>query len=225
MSYKLSVLFASFALLLSVSAQASDSDTLTVNAEGMVQGVPDTMRFSLWVDAQGAKLTPLKTQVDQLTETLLSDLQSRDIERKDLRSFRLNIQPKYERHGDEMRQDGFQVTRQIEVTLRDTEHFDEIIDFALAQGVTRVGQINYRIDDPRPLAQQAMLNAIDNAHDKAALMAKHSERELGEIISIREVNQGGNPGIYMRAESSGMNLSEPGQETVSAIIEVVFRLN
>ncbi|MGX5913656.1 SIMPL domain-containing protein [Aliidiomarina sp. Khilg15.8] len=224
MSYKFSLLLASFVMLLSVSAHASDNDTITVNAQGSVHGVPDTMLFTLWVESQGTKLTPLKTQVDQITETLLRDLQSRDIERKDLRSFRLNIQPKYERHGDQMRQDGFQVTRQIEVTLRDTEHFDEIIDFALAQGVTRVGQINYRIDDTRPLAQQAMLNAIDNAHDKAALMAKHSQRELGDIISIREV-QGGTPGIYMRAESSAMNLSEPGQEAVNVNIEVVFRLN
>lgn len=225
MSYKLSLLLASVALLLNVSAHADDGDTITVNAQGAVQGVPDTMRFSFWVESQGTKLTPLKTQVDQITEAVMSDLLDRDIERKDLRSFQLNIQPKYERHDDEMRQDGFQVTRQIEVTLRETEHFDDIIDYALAQGVTRVGEINYRIDDTRPLAQRAMLNAIDNAHDKAALMAKHSDRELGEIISIREVNQGGNQGIYMRAEASGMNLSEPGQEEVNAAIEVVFRLN
>lgn len=224
MSYKISLLLASFAMLLSVSAYASDADTITVNAQGSVYGVPDTMRFNLWVESEGTKLTPLKARVDQITEALLSDLQARDIERKDLRSFRLNIQPKYERHGDQMRQDGFSVTRQIEVTLRDTEHFDQIIDFALAQGVTRIGQINYRIDDTRPLAQQAMLNAIDNAHDKAALMASHSKRELGDIISIREV-QGGTPGIYMRADSSAMNVSEPGQEAVNVNIEVVFRLN
>lgn len=208
------------------SAQASATDDIIeVSGQGVVYAVPDTMRVTMTVVAEGDKLSPLKTKVDQITATVLRDLQQRDIEREDIRSFQLSIQPRYERQQNETRQNGFQVSRQIAVTLRDTENFDHIIDFALAQGVTRVGNIQYVVDDSRELAQQALLAAIDDAHEKAALMASHSNRELGGIVTIRESYSSG--GIALRAmaaDSASINVSEPGQQSIDARVEVVFRL-
>ncbi|RUO26129.1 hypothetical protein CWE09_05240 [Aliidiomarina minuta] len=222
MSHKLWILIS--IALFSLSSLAQADDTIQVQASGTAQGVPDTIQFSLWVEAEGGKLSPLKTRADQITETILRDLQQRDVAREDMSSYQLRIQPQYERHNNQTRQKGFLVSRQIQITLRNTDDFDHLIDFALAQGVTRVGQINYIIADSSELAQQALLNAVDEAHNKAQLMAKHSNRELGDIVNIRELSEGGGPGLFMRAESSAINLSEPGQQEVTARIEVTFRL-
>lgn len=222
MSHKLWIVIS--LVLFCISSLARADDSIQVQASGTAQGVPDTIQFSLWVEAEGGKLSPLKTRTDQITDTILRDLQQRDVAREDMSSYQLRIQPQYERHDNQTRQKGFLVSRQIQVTLRNTENFDQLIDFALAQGVTRVGQINYIIADSSELAQQALLNAVDEAHNKAQMMAKHSNRELGDIINIRELSDGGGPGLFMRAESSAINLSEPGQQEVTARIEVTFRL-
>lgn len=201
-------------------------DQIVVSGQGSTYVVPDTMQFSLWVEATGNKLSPLKTQIDQTTATILRELQQRDVKREDIRSYQLNIHPNYERQGDRTVQDGFQVSRQIEVTLHNTDNFDHLIDYALAQGVTRIGSIQYRVGDATEASQQAMLNAIEDAHRKASLMAEHSQRELGAIVSIREQGTGHNTPVYrMAAESMSMDVSEPGQQAIRANVEVVFRLN
>lgn len=201
-------------------------DHIVVQGQGATQVVPDTMQFSMWVEATGNQLSPLKTQVDQITATLLRDFQERDVKREDIRSFQLSISPRYKREDDRSVQDGFQVSRQIEVTLRDTDNFDTLIDFALAQGVTRVGSIQYRVGEPTEAAQQALLNAIEDAHRKGELMAKHSDRSLGAVISIREQSSGGHFPVYrMAASSMSMDVSEPGQQSIQAQVEVTFRLD
>lgn len=201
-------------------------DHIVVHGQGATQVVPDTMQFTMWVEAAGNQLSPLKTQVDQITATLLRDFQARDVKREDIRSFQLSISPRYKREDDRSVQDGFQVSRQIEVTLRDTDNFDTLIDFALAQGVTRVGSIQYRVGEPTEASQQALLNAIEDAHRKGALMAKHSDRSLGSVISIREQSSGGHTPVYrMAASSMSMDVSEPGQQSIQARVEVTFRLD
>ena len=201
-------------------------DHIVVHGQGATQVVPDTMQFTMWVEAAGNQLSPLKTQVDQVTATLLRDFQKRDVKREDIRSYQLSISPRYKRVEDRSVQDGFQVSRQIEVTLRDTENFDTLIDFALAQGVTRVGSIQYRVGEPTEAAQQALLNAIEDAHRKGELMAKHSDRNLGSVISIREQSSGGHAPVYrMAASSMSMDVSEPGQQSIQAQVEVTFRLD
>ncbi|RUO33075.1 SIMPL domain-containing protein [Aliidiomarina soli] len=214
-------------LVAGCSAQANtanDDDQIVVSGQGTVHVVPDTMRFSLWVEADGHQLSPIKTQVDQITAAILNQLQQRDIKREDMRSFQLAIHPKYKREGDQTVQDGFQVSRQIDVTLRDASNFDHLIDYALAQGVTRVGSIQYQLGDASEASQQALLRAIDDAHTKAALIAEHSDRELGSIITIRESSSNGAPIMRMAAESRTMDVSEPGQQAINAQVEVVFRL-
>lgn len=210
------------------SAPASantNSDTIVVSGQGSTMVVPDTMQFSLWVDAEGHKLSPLKTQVDQITATILRQLQEREVKREDMRSFQLSIQPKHKREGDNTVQDGFRVSRQIDVTLRQTDNFDQLIDFALAQGVSRVGRIQYHLGDASEASEQALLNAVEDAHHKAKLMAEHSDRELGAVLNIREQGTGGNQPMYrMAAQSMSMEVSEPGQQSISAAVEVTFRL-
>lgn len=207
------------------NSQPGQPDHIVVRGQGAVQVVPDTMQFTMWVEAAGSTLSPLKTQVDQLTATLLRDMQQRDVKREDIRSFQLSISPRYKRENDRSVQDGFQVSRQIEVTLRDTDNFDTLIDFALAQGVTRVGSIQYRVGAPAEAAQQALLNAIEDAHHKATLMAEQSNRSLGSIISLYEQSSGGHMPIYRAASvAMSMEVSEPGQETIQAQVEVTFRL-
>ena len=203
----------------------STPDTIVVNGQGATMVVPDTMQFSLWVEAEGNQLSPLKTQVDQITATILRQLQERDVKREDMRSFQVSIQPKYKREGDRTVQDGFRVSRQIDVTLRQTDNFDHLIDYALAQGVTRVGSIQYRLGDATEASQQALLSAVEDAHRKASLMAEYSQRELGAVVNIREQGSGGHQPMYrMAAESMSMDVSEPGQQAINASVEVTFRL-
>lgn len=199
-------------------------DHIVVAGQGTVYVVPDTMKFSLWIEAEGQQLSPMKTQVDQITAALLRQLQEREIAREDIRSFQLAIHPNYKRQGDRTVQDGFRISRQMDVTLRNPDNFDHLIDYALAQGVTRVGSIQYQLDDATEASQQALVRAIEDAHAKAALMAEHSQRELGQILSIRESSSSGYPVMRMAAESMSMNVSEPGQQGISARVEVTFRL-
>lgn len=144
-------------------AQA-DERTLSISGSGSVSAIPDQMSLTFWIEERGNKLSSQKTLVDNTTSRLINDLNSKGIEDKDIRSYQLQIYPRYEQNDDgKTEQDGFVVQREVQVTLLEPENYDDIIDLALARGVTRVGQVRFEISDQQGLYQQALINAYKQA--------------------------------------------------------------
>ncbi|EKE84299.1 SIMPL domain-containing protein [Idiomarina xiamenensis] len=221
------------ALLLSacqVQAQNSNAmnntPSVTVSGQATHYAVPDQMSLTLWVEERGQKLSSLKTQVDQASEKVLRDLLERDIDKKDIQSYQLQVYPQYERNDNgETQQKGFVVQRQIRVTLRDTSHYDKIVDMALAQGVTRVANMQYEISNADAIYQQALTDAYAQAQQKAKLIAERAGLSLGHAINIREQSMPRYGVMMMAAERvSKSDVSLPGQQSVEAQIEVTFTL-
>ncbi|HAS23305.1 MAG TPA: hypothetical protein DCR51_09300, partial [Idiomarina loihiensis] len=130
----------------------------------------------------------------------------------------------YEQNDDgKTEQDGFVVQREVQVTLLEPENYDDIIDLALARGVTRVGQVRFEISDQQGLYQQALINAYKQAKNKAERLATAAGLELTGTLSIAERSMS-RPVVMQMAEMSSRSdkVSLPGQQTIEAQVEVIF---
>lgn len=204
-------------------AQAEER-TLSISGSGSVSAVPDQMSLTFWVEERGNKLSSQKSVVDEATSRLISDLNRKGIEDKDIRSYQLQIHPRYEQNDDGKReQDGFVVQREVQVTLLQPENYDKIVDLALARGVTRVGQVKFEISDQQGLYQQALTNAYEQAKSKAERLAAAAGLELTSTLSIAERSMS-RPVVMQMAEMSSRSdkVSLPGQQTIEAQVEVIF---
>lgn len=221
-------LLISLAFLTALFATVTQANerTLSTSGTGSVSAIPDQMSLTFWIEERGNKLSSQKTLVDETTNRLIDDLNRKGVADKDIRSYQLQIYPRYEQNDDgKTEQNGFVVQREVQVTLLEPENYDSIIDLALARGVTRVGQVKFEISDQQGLYEQALVNAYKQARAKAQRLATSAGVKLSDTLSITEQSMS-RPVIMQMAEVSARSdkVSLPGQQTIEARIEVTFSI-
>ena len=222
------ILTACLLILISFTSQAQSSpaNSITVSGSATVSAVPDRASLSFTIEQRGNKLSSLKTQVDQASRRLIDDLLDHDIAEKNIRSFQLHVYPRYENSDNgKQRQSGFVVMRSIDVTLPSLDDYDQIIDLALAQGVTRVGQIQFEVSDQDALYQQALQKAYQTALEKAQFLAATAQLEIGATLRIDEQSMS-QPVTFQMSEMSSRSKSPslPGEQSIDARLQVQFEL-
>lgn len=207
------------------TAQARNPDQIRVTGAASASAVPDQVSLQFSIEQRGDKLSAMKDRVDQSTQKLLRDLIKRDIPERNIRSYQLQVYPQYQNDDGQTKQDGFVVMREISITLPDIEQYDQIVDLALAQGVTRVSQVRFEVSNQKDLYQRALADAFAAARDKATQLAGVAEREVGSVLEITEQSYP-RPVVFHMAEArmDAKSASMPGEQQIEARIEVVFSL-
>lgn len=91
----------------------------------------------------------------------------------------------------------------------------------------RFDGISFSTADPSEYLAQARAHAMADARRKAVDYARMAERELGRVLSVSEVNGGGQHEVVPVSFSTRAAKSMPiaaGEATVSVAVEVVFGL-
>ncbi|MCK7459921.1 SIMPL domain-containing protein [Idiomarina aminovorans] len=213
------------ATLFATVAQASER-IVSTSGTGSVSAIPDQMSLTFWIEQRGNKLSSQKTVVDETTKRLINDLNRKGVEDKDIRSYQLQISPRYQRNDDgKTEQNGFVVQREVQVTLSEPENYDSIIDLALTRGVTRVGRVKFEISHQQDLYEQALINAYQQAKAKAERLAASAGLKLSDTLSITEQSMS-RPVMMQMAEVSSRSdkVSLPGQQTIEARVDVSFSI-
>ncbi|OIN01746.1 hypothetical protein BFR57_06690 [Idiomarina sp. MD25a] len=207
------------------TAQPRNPDQIRVTGAASASAVPDQVSLQFSIEQRGDKLSAMKDRVDQSTQKLLRDLMKRDIPDRNIRSYQLQVYPQYQNDDGQTKQDGFVVMREISITLPDIEQYDQIVDLALAQGVTRVSQVRFEVSNQKELYQRALADAFAAARDKATQLAGVAEREVGSVLEITEQSYP-RPVVFHMAEArmDAKSASMPGEQQIEARIEVVFSL-
>ena len=223
------IIATAIAVLASVSfgatAQTKTTDQIRVTGAASASAVPDQVSLQFSIEQRGDKLSAMKGLVDQTTEKLLRDLVKRDVPERNIRSYQLQVYPQYQNDDGQTKQDGFVVMREISITLPDIEQYDQIVDLALAQGVTRVSQVRFEVSNQKDLYQRALADAFAAARDKAGQLAGVAQRELGSVLEITEQSYP-RPVVFHMAEArmDAKSPSMPGEQQIEARLEVVFSL-
>ncbi len=125
----------------------------------------------------------------------------------------------------------YEVGNNLEVRLRDLDAVGEIIDEVTEAGgdSIRFDGIDFSIDDPSELEDQALAAAVEDAISKAQDVASATGVQLGDLLHISE-GAGGQPGFpyfnqraaYAMADSAVMTRVSGGTLEVSASVQALF---
>ncbi|GAC23773.1 hypothetical protein GMES_1477 [Paraglaciecola mesophila KMM 241] len=222
------LLASSAALSFSPMSAASTEDKvhqISVSGQANVASVPDLFQFSVYVEEQGERVQDLNSVVADKTQTIISSVLAFGVDKKDVQSMRVQLNPWYEHSNNQRIQKGFKLSREINFTLRDISIYDQVIDAVLTTGASRIDGFNYVVEDPQPQYLAALELALKDAKLRASRMAKTLGAKLGKVISISE-NSGYSPmprgrEVMMMSKSSD---SLPGQINTAAQVNVTFEL-
>lgn len=208
-----------------LSVQAAQEALINVQGVGAIEVTPNAYSVTLVVEEEGDTVGKLNTQLDADLRSIVKFLLNQGIEEKHIQSMQVRLQPRYVNTPQGRQQEGFTLSRDISVISTNLDTYDKVLDGVLKRGVDRIQQFDFIALNEGRAYQQALIAAVKDAKQRAQLLAKELQIEVGEVVAISE--SGGNMPIpVMRAEafSKDMSMSLPGQERVEARINVSFKI-
>lgn len=205
--------------------------TLSISATAKVTAEPDIAYLN------GGVVSEARTAADALRQNandmagVYDALEAAGLERKNIQTSNFSLQPKYSypKNGERTLM-GYTVSNQVTAKVTDLENVGKLIDAMVSQGGNSFNGVNFALQDPSDLIDQARRDAMKDAMERAKLYADVSGYEIARIVTIDEggsYNPEPRPQMMMREAVSDMASSTQisgGELTFSASVNVVFEL-
>lgn len=211
--------------------QAGDSTmprTVTVSATASVSAKPDLARISSGVQTEAETAREATAENTKVMANLIDGLKSLGIADKDIQTSNFSVNPRYNqsRDGSPPQIDGYQVSNEVSILIRDLKAVGDILDKMIGLGANQMRGLSFEVSQAETLTDAARTDAIANARRRAELFAKAAGAEVGEVIEIREGGsyEGPRPMLAARREMSASVPVEAGEQSLSASVTVTWEL-
>lgn len=203
------------------------TNTITVSGEGEIYAKPDLAINTFTVTKEAKTVEKAVADNAEKMNAVIAAMKALGIDEKDLKTIGFNIYPRYEYKADYSVQTdiwpkpetrvlvGYEVTQSLEVKIRDLAKVGDVIQKAVDAGANQAEGLQFTIDDPDVLRDQAREEAIEQAKDKAELLAKQLGVKLIKITNFNEDNYYPSP-YYYDMSVKGMG---SGESTVASDIQ------
>ncbi|GAB7217476.1 hypothetical protein OS42_40890 [Dickeya oryzae] len=158
---KLNVLVLTMLLgLSSLAAQAGNElpsgPHIVTSGTASVDATPDIARLAIEVSVSSKDVSDAKKQVDDRVAQYFAFLDKNGIDKKDINAANLRTQPEYDylKNGGSVLK-GYRAVRQVEVTLRQLDKLNELLDGALKSGLNEIRAVELGVSNPDTYREQA----------------------------------------------------------------------
>jgi uncharacterized protein YggE len=210
-------------------SQVTDTPThtISVSASGKISQVPDVARVNLGVSVTKSTVKAARSAVATRMTEILGAVKALGVADADIQTTGLNLYPQYG-NGSSPRIVGYNVSNQIQITIRDLDKADDVVDKAMAKGATEMNGITFDIADPAKALNDARAAAVAAARASAAVMASAGNVTLGGVVSIADLSPVSGPSpVYYGAAKALDAVAMPiqaGSQDISATVTVVFSI-
>jgi uncharacterized protein YggE len=204
--------------------------TVTVTASGKTTVVPDVARVYFGVTTTKTTVKAARGANAQSMTDIIAAVKALGVADADIQTTNLSLYPQYG-SGSTPKVVGYQVSDQVEITVRDLDKAGDVVDAATAKGATDVNGISFEVADPAKAQNDARAAAVAAARTSAQAMAGAGSVSLGTVVSITDSTPP-SPIFYGYGAAKGIAPSadaatpvQPGTLDLSATVTVVFEIN
>lgn len=211
--------------------------TIAITGEGKVTAIPDIAEISLGIQTDKPTVAVAQKENTDKMNQIISQLKGMGIDAKDIQTTNYSIYPRYDYSNGRQAVLGYTVSQNVAVKIRNLDKVGDIVDKAGSLGANQVGSLNFTIDEPEVIKQQAREKALLNAKEKAEALAKIAGVRLGKLVSFTESGSGQPMPIYnnyaMKSLAVGMggdsaaapaSAVEPGSQDVIIDVMVTYEV-
>lgn len=217
-------------------AAAAEPNTIAVSGMAEQEVAPDMAYIDVGINVRADDAETARIQEAQIASQIRRALLGLAITDNDLQntSYYLYQEYKVDRNGVRTA-DKYVLDSSIKVTVKDLDKLSQVIDNVVEAGATNISNITYALSTQNIIQRQLLATAVENARDKAVVVANAGSRTLGNMLSA-DINSfdGGTIVAYGANKlRSTTNLAEdgvatklsPGKIKLNARVQVVFSLN
>src|SRR3989344_3477849 len=208
------------------------AQSVVVTGEAKTQQKNQVARFSAGVNITNSNKDRAVSEANTKIQEIIDSVKAFGIPDKDIKTQNLSIYQVednyYDTDGSRKTRPGeWRVSNSIDVTLRDIDQASSLAELFTKSGANQVYGPTFSLDDTGDIEKTLLEEAINDAKEKAEIMAKSSGKTLGQVLSISEGSSSGITPMYaLRGEMGGGGAPpvEPGSGTVYKSVTVTFEL-
>ena len=249
-----SLLVISVLLLSSVQNSSADEDStckktpriVSISGEASVSSPPDMAVIDFTIETQDSEFRKAREKNASISAKVLNSIRSINLSEKNINLKNLNVNEWREYDQKERKSvfKGYRANRNFQVSVysRDlkakenlSEKVAQVVNAVSENGITRLGSVNYSLENDYELKNKALAQAVLNAKEKATILVTNLGAKLGKVISVSENSYSPKPyvksyarvAMSMDAESSSMPESDAysaGEMSVSSTVNVSFSI-
>ncbi len=225
-----------FALAVSLPTLAQNTPLITserpgiiaLSGEGKISTAPDIAYITSGVISIEKNAREALAQNSDAMSQLIDILKNAGVKEKDIQTSNFSISPQYNYNNPSNNQSpkitNYRVSNLVSVVVRDLDNLGNIIDQIVSVGANSVNSVSFGVEDTASLLNEARINAMKNAIEKATLYADGANVKLGRIILISE-NGGFMPPPPVEMAMMRQSVSADSATTPMQSGELIFRAN
>jgi uncharacterized protein YggE len=220
-----------FPLALSAQAQMPPppARTITMQGQGSVSVVPDQATITIGVQSFAPKPEDALAQNSKAMTKVIGGLKSAGLAEKDIGTTDFAVNPRMTYvENQPPRVEGFEVSNNVRVTLRDLTKLGRLLAAAVGDGSNAINGLSLDVSDPSPLLDEARRSAFADASRRANAYAQAAGLKLAEVLSITEPGSEITPRPIMArmamARSQDAVPVSLGEQRLEATVSVTWRL-
>jgi len=218
-----------FTITTNISAQSS---SVTVEGNAQISVAPDRASLNLSVELDGRDLSAMTKRVAEATNAFLKVTDDLNIKRNDVMTSGVNINLRYRYENKTGRRifDGYNISRSIQVDLKDINQLGSIIERSTVQGINNIAAPIFRASQEDQIIQNLHTLAVQDAIKRAEALIEPLNASVGKALKIdaSSIQSISPPMMEMRALDMNSSLAEQsysvGQISYSQSVLATFEI-
>lgn len=167
--------------------QETPRPTLSVDGQGTGTAAPDMATVTIGVTTQGKDAAKAQNDNAWVSNQIQAAVRSLGIAEKDIQTRNYSFYPNYSTDKDRRNEvTGYTVNNSVIVVVRDIKLTGKVIDAALNNGANEINSLDFSASDTKAVRKVALLNAVQDARDKADIIAKGLGKRIVGIQNVSE---------------------------------------
>ena len=159
--------------------------TITVTGRGEITLCPDTAKLTMELREESAEHAAVTVACDARAELLLAALDKADIDRKEVRTLSLRVDARYETTDGARTFAGYTAVQRLQLLCgADAGTLAPILEAARTSGADPLLSLDYTVRDLQSYRANLLSLAVEDAADKAAIIAEAACVSLCRLLSI-----------------------------------------
>ena len=226
---KLMIFCAAMVLLLTAASVLADS-TITVNGTGEVRISADTAVISLGVNARDQDVLKAQQAANQSIASIRTAMSENGVKDEDITTEFINIYAIYDYINGQELLSAYNASSTLAIRVTDMDSVGALIDAAFAAGANTLNGISFSASDTKEAEAEALRIAVQDAQNKAAILAEAAGLQITGIKAISEDSvynyensvRNSNAKMLQEAAADSGTVVQAAKMIVSATISIDF---
>jgi uncharacterized protein YggE len=225
------------------SVTTTQTNLFSADGQGQATAVPDQATIDVGVTQNSETITDGQNKVNTQTQKIIDAIKSLGISEKDIKTTNYSVNPNYGSNaviqtmiyppvpngGQTIT--GYTVTQNLEINVKNLANVNKVIDAATKNGANVVGGANFTFSDDltNKLENNARMQAVSDAKQKAQDLAKAAGIHLGKVVNVVESGNGFPRPMAMKAaagtgvsDSSVPTNTTPGENSITINVTIYY---